>query len=223
MRALTFSASIGRLHQSSQGNPMSRRTNRTAFIALSLCCLAVGVHAADRSRVVNEGGIRDEWTFADGVKPVAPALTQEMKDSTASVCVALGYAISPEGKTGDFTVLKTFTSAEGKTPEGYFDQYAASGANALSQWAFKPLPQVEKPQRTVTVATLTFRGKDAMDPAMLRSKCQISDLAAELQAAGHRNVDRDVLRRDMERATRASDASRSMINNPAEAQGHPIR
>jgi hypothetical protein len=62
-----------------------------------------------------------------------------------------------------------------------------------------------------------------MDPAMLRSKCQISDLAAELQAAGHRNVDRDVLRRDMERATRASDASRSMINNPAEAQGHPIR
>jgi len=85
MRALTFSASIGRLHQSSQGNPMSRRTNRTAFIALSLCCLAVGVHAADRSRVVNEGGIRDEWTFADGVKPVAPALTQAMKDSTATV------------------------------------------------------------------------------------------------------------------------------------------
>src|SRR4249919_4393648 len=110
MRALTFSASIGRSNQSSQGNSMSRRTNRTAFVALSLCCLAVGAHAADRSRVVNEGGIRDAWMLADGAKIAAPALTPEMKDSPASVCVALGYSINPEGKTGDFTVLKTWTS-----------------------------------------------------------------------------------------------------------------
>jgi len=194
---------------------MSRRNVRSALVALSLCCLAVGAHAADRSRVVNEGGIRDAWMLADGAKIAAPALTPEMKDSPASVCVALGYSINPEGKTGDFTVLKTWTSQQGKIPEGYYDQYTTSAAGALSQWAFKPRPEVEKPQRTVTVATLTFIGKDAMDRAALAGNCKITDLAAELQDAGHKNADRDQLRREMERSNRASTANNSMISNPA--------
>lgn len=202
---------------------MSRRNVRSALVALSLCCLAVGAHAADRSRVVNEGGIRDQWMLADGLKLAPPGLTPEMKDASNSVCVALGYSISPEGKTGDFTVLKTWTSQQGKIPEGYYDQYTTSAAGALSQWAFKPRPEVEKAQRTVTVATMTFVGKDAMDRAALAANCKIADLAAELQDAGHKNVDRDLLRREMERNTRAAEASNSMIQNPAQAQGRPIR
>ncbi|UHQ20890.1 hypothetical protein LVB87_07075 [Lysobacter sp. KIS68-7] len=203
---------------------MSRRNARSALVALSLCCLALGAHAADRSRVVNEGGIRDQWMLADGVKLAAPGFTPEMKDAGNSVCVAIGYSISPEGKTGDFTVLRTWTSQQGKIPEGYYDQYTASAAGALSQWAFKPRPEVEKAQRTVTVATMTFVGKDAMDRSALASNCKIADLAAALQEAGHKNVDRDQLRRELERSNRASTANNSMISNPAQSlSSSPVR
>jgi hypothetical protein len=193
------------------------------ILALSLCALAAAAHAGDRTRVVNEGGIRDQWMLADGVKLVAPGYPVEFKDRGDNVCVAIAYAIKPDGTTSDFALLKQWTSAGDAEPvQGYFDAFAAAGAGALSQWRFKPRPEVTDPQRTVTVATLHFTGKEAMDLAALRSHCQISDLAAVIQEARHKTVDRDRLRRDMEAQQRAAAAGASMISNPGASQGRPI-
>jgi hypothetical protein len=193
---------------------MSRTFRRTALV-LSLCCIAAGAVAADRTRIVNEGGIRDQWMLADGVTLAAPGYPAEFKERGDNVCVAIGYAIDPKGNTSDFTLLKQWSSAGSNEPEkGYFSSYAAAGVGALSQWKFKPRPEVETPQRTVTVATLTFTGKQKMDPAALRANCHISDLAGAIQQAANENVNNGRLRRDMERNARNYNASGSMVQNP---------
>jgi hypothetical protein len=197
---------------------------RIALLALSLCTVAAAAQAADRTRVVNEGGIRDQWMLADGIKLAAPGYPAQFKDRGDNVCVAVAYAIKPDGTTGDFAVVKEWSSAEdaAKT-KGYFDAFAQAGAGALSQWKFKPRPEVTDPQRTVTVATMHFTGKQALDVAALRSHCQVSDLAAAIQDAKHESTDRDRLRRDMERSARQGVASGAMVSNPGAAQGVPIR
>ena len=197
---------------------------RVALLALSLCTIVVAAQAADRTRIVNEGGIRDQWMLADGVKLAAPGYPADYKERGDNVCVAVAYAIKPDGTTSDFAVLKEWSSApEAASTIGYFDAFAQAGAGALAQWKFKPRPEVTDPQRTVTVATLHFSGKQAMDVAALRSHCQISDLAATIQDAKHERTDRDHTRRDMERAARQGASSGSMINDPGAAQGRPIR
>ena len=199
---------------------MSIRTYGCLLLALG--CVAAA-QAADRTRVVNEGGIRNEWMLADGVKLAAPGYPSEFKDRGDNVCVAIAYAIQPDGTTTDFALLKQWSSAsDADAAKGYYDAFASAGAGALSQWKFKPRPEVTSPQRTVTVATLHFTGKDPMDIAALRSHCQISDLASVIRDAGHK-AERDRMRRDMESQTRAAAASGNMVSNPAAAQGKPIR
>jgi len=197
---------------------------RVALLALSLCTIVAAAQAADRTRVVNEAGIRDQWMLADGIKLAAPGYPAAWKERGDSVCVAVAYAIKPDGTTTDFAVLKEWSSAEdAASTKGYFDDFAQAGAGALSQWKFKPRPEVTDPQRTVTVATMHFTGKQAMDVAALRSHCQISDLAAAIQDAKHEVTDRDHTRRDMERAARQGAASGAMVSNPAAALGQPVR
>jgi hypothetical protein len=202
---------------------MSARILPRLLLTLSLCGLVAAAAAADRTRVVNEGGIRDQWMLADGIKLAAPGYPAEFKDRGDNVCVAIAYAIKPDGSTSDFALLKQWSSAGDKEPvKGYFDAFATAGAGALSQWKFKPRPEVAEPQRTVTVATLHFTGKEPMDLAALRSHCLVSDLAAVIQEAKHKSTDRDRLRRDMEAHHRASMANGALISNPGAAQGRPI-
>lgn len=193
---------------------MSRLTR--IAVASTLCCIAFTALAADKSRIANEGAIADEWMLAPGTKLAAPGYTTEMKESGDNVCVALGYSILPDGKTSDFTVLRTWTSRQ-DPPKDYFRSYSAAAAGAVSQWAFQPRPEVTAPRRTVTVATLTFRGNNEAMDAGLASRCKITDLAAELQSANHKNVNSAQLRRDMEAANRASNANSSQVNNPGQS------
>jgi hypothetical protein len=193
------------------------RIRRTTLV-LSLCCIASAA-AADRNRIVNEGGIRDQWMLADGVALAVPGYPAEFKERADNVCVAIGYSIDPRtGNTGDFILLKQWSSAGAEPEKGYFDAYAASAAGALAQWKFKPRPEVSKPQRTITVATMTFTGKEKMDPAMLRANCAVSDLATAIQSANNDNLkNRNRLRRDMEQTLRNANAAQSLINNPVQS------
>lgn len=161
---------------------MGRRILRPLF-ALSLSMLACAAIAEQRPRVADEGAIRDEWMLAEGVQLAAPGYPAKYKDRGDSVCVAIGYSIDPKtGQTGELTLLKKWTSAGKSEPEkGYFDAYIASASAALSQWKFQPRPEVTAPRRTVTVATMTFNGKDGTPPAALRANCAIKNLAAFLQ------------------------------------------
>ncbi len=196
---------------------MSRNT-RSALVALSLCCLALSAHAGDKKpRIADEGSIGGEWKLAESMKTLpAPGYPETMKERGDSVCVAIGYSIDPTGKTGDFTLLKSWSSGM-DLPKDYFDPYSAAAAGALSQWAFAPRAEVQNPQRTITVATMTFRGKDKMDGTQLAANCRIENLAAMLNEAGNK-AGKDLIRREMERDSRAAEANRSMMNNPAQGR-----
>ena len=201
---------------------MFRPSSRTALV-LSLCCLSAGAFAAEKTRVVNEGGIRDAWMLADGVKLVSPGYPAQFQARGDDVCIALAYAINPDGTTGDFALLREWSSAPGaKDEQGYFDTFASAGAVALSQWKFKPRPEVARPQRTVTVATLHFLGKGSVELPALRANCQIGDLAAVIAEARNSPAERERLRRDMERANREASAAQSQVSNPAGSLGKPI-
>jgi hypothetical protein len=201
---------------------MSRILRRTALV-LSLYCIAAGAMAGDRTRIANEGAIRDEWMLADTMKTLpTPGYPAEYKDRGDNVCVAVGYAIDPKtGKTSDFTLLEKWSSAGEEPVEGYFSVFATAAVGALSQWEFKPRPDVTDPRRTVTVATMTFTGKQKMDGAALRAHCRIDDLAATLRDAATRNAKDDRLRRDMEQSTRNANAGQAMISNPGQSTSTP--
>jgi hypothetical protein len=195
---------------------LSTTTTLAGTLLAAVC--AISAHAADPVRIANEGAIRDQWTLADGVKLVAPSYPAAFADKGDNVCVALGYLIKPDGSTGEFALLKAWASstAEKEPVDGFFDSFARAGAGALSQWRFKPLPEVSVPRPTYTVATLHFIGKQATDIGALTSHCRIPDMQAFVQEQKTSNYKRNPSGRvDIERYNREYSASRAMVENPA--------
>lgn len=196
---------------------MAESSSKTWVAAVLIGLLPMAGAAADRVRIVNEGGIGDRWMLADGVKLVAPGYPAAFTARGDNVCMAIGYAIRADGTTSDFSVLKSWTHSTGeKEPvEGFWDAFAQAGAGALSQWKFKPRPEVNSPEALYTVATLSFMGREATDAAVLRSHCSISDLAALVQKqkwdkyqAGNRE------KNEMERFRRAQGTAGAMVERP---------
>lgn len=195
----------------------TRRSLIPALIAVALGLAGVANAQEDsKIRVVNEGGIRDEWMLADGVKLGAPGYPGSFAARGDNVCLAMGYRINPDGTTGEFTMLKGWSSSGGdKEPaEGFWDAYSQAAAGALSQWRFKPRPEIGTAHAVDTVATLTFMGKQAQDPAELRARCKVTDLVALIEQAKETRADRsDINRHQVERAYRQQTRS-EMIRTP---------
>jgi len=188
---------------------------RIVVAGVLLSLVAAAALAEDRVRIVNEGGIRDQWMLADGIKLAAPGYPADFAERGDSVCVAIGYAIQPDGTTSDFALLKNWNSSSGeKEPEdGYWDAFTQAGAGALAQWKFKPRPEVTEPKATYTVATMHFMGKTAVDAGALRGHCAITDLAALIK---RNKRDTDLIREKnkLDRAENAARARQSMIATP---------
>lgn len=175
----------------------------SAFVAcITLAAVAAPGLAADKVRVVNEGGIKDQWTLAEGAKLAAPGYPAALVEQGDNVCLALGYAIKPDGTTSDFSVVKSWSSGGEKQSDAYWDAFAQASAAAVSQWKFAPRPEVADPQPTYTVATMQFMGKQAMDGAELRGHCRVDDLAAQLKRNERNNPMNSQVRRDIEQAER---------------------
>lgn len=196
---------------------MKRLNPRALAIAALAGICTIPIHAADRMRVVNEGGIRDQWMLADGVQLAAPGYPAAFAGRGDNVCVAVGYAIKPDGTTSDFTLLKAWTSSTGeKEPvAGFWDAFAQTSAGALSQWRFKPRPGISSPRPTYTVATMHFMGKHATDAAGLQNRCRISDLPTFVQNQKSKRYQRGTLERnEIERLRRTQEAGAAMVQNP---------
>ena len=159
---------------------MSLKTSLAFAITL---LLASGAQAQERVRIVNEGGIRGEWTLAPGAKLSAPGYPGAFAKTGDDVCLAVGYRIQPDGSTSDFSLLKSWSSrsGEGEAVEGYWDAFSQASVAALQQWKFAPRPEVGTPIKVDTVATMTFTGLQSVDAATLRGKCKIEDLTAFLE------------------------------------------
>lgn len=150
-----------------------------ALFALLMFLWCAPAFAADMIRVVNEGGIRDEWTLPAGFKLALPAYPPQHAGQQAEACVAIGYLINPDGSTSDFALLKSWTSTNvpSRSEQEYWTAFAQASAQALSQWRFEPRPEVVAPRPVYTVATLLF----AAHTPQLRARCAIPDLAAKLR------------------------------------------
>lgn len=155
---------------------MTRRRALSALLMLSWCAPALG---ADLIRVVNEGGIRDEWTLPAGVQLPIPTYPSAYAAERAEACVAIGYLVRPDGTTSDFALLKSWSSknVSGRSAQEYWSAFAQAAAQALSQWRFEPRPEIRTARPVYTVATLLFAAKSPQ----LRDRCAIPDLAAKLR------------------------------------------
>lgn len=178
-------------------------------------------HAADDTRIVNEGRIGDQWMLADGVKLAAPGYPAAFADKGDNVCIAMGYLIKPDGSTGDFALLRAWTSsnadkdADKEPVAGFWEAFSQAGVGALSQWRFKPRPEVSAVRPTYTVATLHFMGKQAADVGELRDHCKISDLPTFVQREKSDKYQRGSLEKlELERYRRWQDDRHTMVENP---------
>lgn len=186
--------------------------NKVLFIAIAML-LSQGARAQDRVRIVNEGGIRSDWTLAPGATLSAPGYPGAFAKSGDDVCVAVGYRIQPDGSTSDFSLLKAWSSrsGEGEAVDGYWDAFAQASVAALQQWKFAPRPEVGTPGKVDTVATMTFNGLQSVDAATLRGKCKIEDLAAFLEQVKVDMAKRsDLNRHQLDQAYRAQTRTESM-------------
>lgn len=140
--------------------------------------------AADKYKIVNEGGIREDWAAADGAKFTAPGYPAVFAPRGDDVCLAMGYAIQADGTTDDFAIVKAWSSSRGEEEpvEGFWQAFEQAGATALSGWKFKPRVN-NRSVPTYTVATLIFQGKGLVNMAELRGRCAVSDLKTAVQHA----------------------------------------
>lgn len=199
---------------------MNNRSKSLMAAALCLALAATAAVAAKRVRIANEGEIRDQWMLADGVTLAAPGYPAAFAERGDNVCVAMGYSIKPDGTTSDFSLLKAWSSStQDKEPTpGFWDAFSQASASALSQWKFKPKPEVGTPSRTYTVATMHFVGKQATDAAGLRSNCAIPDLAAYIQQQkADRFATGTIEKQQLENFRRAQQGQSRMNENPGRA------
>jgi len=188
----------------------------TLMVGVVVAVVAAPGLAGEKVRIVNEGGIKDQWMLAEGVKLAAPGYPAALVERGDNVCIALGYAIKPDGTTSDFSIVKSWSSS-GRQSDQYWDAFAQASAGAVSQWAFAPRPEVAEPQLTYTVATMQFMGKQAMDGAELRGHCRVDNLAAELKRGKRNNPMNGQVRRDIEQAER----NRSALGNTPPVRPRP--
>ena len=122
-------------------------------LALVVSSLAVSAAASDKYKIVNEGGIREDWAAGDGAKFNAPGYPAAFASRGDDVCLAMGYAIKADGTTADFSIVKVWSNSGGQDqPDaGFWEAFSQAGAAALSQWKFQPRAGSAVP--TYTVAT----------------------------------------------------------------------
>lgn len=150
---------------------------RVLGIVLALVA-SMNALAADKIRIVNEGGIRDAWMLAPGAMLPAPAYPKAYEANKAEACVAIGYLLNADGTTSDFAMLNAWSAAEPKRDrDAYWTTFAQDASNALALWKFVPRPEVASPKQVYTVATFLFA---SANPAELRKRCAIPNLGMRL-------------------------------------------
>lgn len=144
-----------------------------ALLAVSLPCVA-----GNPIRIVGEGGTRELWTPASGVRFAMPAYPAAYAGNPESVCVAMGYLLNADGHASDFALLKSWSSGnEPRSQAGFWRAFAEAASGALAQRRMVPRAGIASPEPVYTVATFAFGPGEA---AGVREHCAISDLSARL-------------------------------------------
>lgn len=171
------------------------------FVALVLCLASAKALGQKEPRIANEGTIGDKWMLADGTTLATATYPPAFASQGENVCIALGYLIAEDGGTSDFRVLKQWRSGSGEQEpaDGFWKAFAQASADTVSQWRFKPRPEVEVARPTYTVATLGFNGSKDANLAGVLAHCKTTDLAGLLQRIKSEDYRRgDVIKHEQE-------------------------
>ena len=214
---------------------MDRHIANAMMVAIvaSLAATAGAAELDPNLAIVDEGQLGASWSVAEGATIAAPGYPQQFADTGREVCMAFGYLVNPDGTTTDYKVLTQWNSLTGSNePEfGFWDAFSQSAAQAVSQWKFQPREGVT-PEATYTVATLGWQSGAAGDPAAVRARCKVDDLATVLRGDRRTGLNDHLIDREyraenryLSRAVetpRTFTTSTSQSSPPATASSRPV-
>lgn len=165
--------------------------------------------AADRRLIIVSEGVSRDWQRATGTVATVPGYPPVVADRSADVCVGIGYLIGKDGLPSEFTVLKTWSSAQPDAKKTLgLDPFTQSAVGTVQGWRFEPVAGKRSPKPNYTAATFAFSSKPATDKGELIGRCKVSDLPsfiAEAQAEAFKrgNINKGLI-----------DRSQSLIETP---------
>jgi len=201
---------------------MNTFRSRVSVVLLSLVIVA-SVQAAERIRIVSEGGLDKDWVPAGNAPLAKAAYPAQLKDRSRDICVNLGYQVNKDGSTSDFSVMRAWSSEnpEADAAPDAVDAFVQSAAAAVSQWRFERTPAASKNSVAYTSATLAFVGDKGGDAEQLRQRCAIPDLRSFITKAQNDAFKRgDVQKARLENYQRENPAALMIEANNAARQGN---
>ena len=150
---------------------------RRPLLLAAMAAIVLPVSAVERIPIADEGAITDRWSAVPGTL-FAPAYPEAYAAEQEQVCVAIGYLLNADGRTSDFSLLKSWSSgSNARSRNEFWEAFATDASRALSMWQFRPKPGVASPQPVYTVATFVF---GPGTPAETKAHCAIPDLTQRL-------------------------------------------
>jgi len=149
------------------------------------------------------------------------ALSRGIRNRGFSVCTAVAYRINADGTTSDFALVDAWTGNPDPR-SNWQEAFSKASVVALAQWKFQPRPDVATARPTVTVATMTFVGKQGEDTADLRARCAIEDLATTLIELKNKGLPDDLNYTQFDREMRERRAGALTLMQRARERSMPV-
>ncbi len=159
-------------------------SSRQCISAILISLVAVAAaSAADRVRIVSEGGINKDWEPVGAAPLAKAAYPAQEKNRARNVCVNLGYQLNKDGKTSDFSVIRAWSSDTPDTDAATdtVEPYVQAAAAAVATWHFQPTAGAKNNRVLYTSASMAFVGDSGGDPAEVRKRCEVPELRAYIE------------------------------------------
>ena len=148
--------------------------------AMVLVMAGAAVAGQPQVRVIDEGKLDTVGLSMSARSPAAgyPAAYATSKDD---VCVAIGYTVNADGYTGNFRLLRAWSSERSRAENDprYLEAFTAAATEAVSHWRY---PAHGASPLIATAATITFEGSGTAK--RLADRCKINQLAEHYRATG---------------------------------------
>lgn len=150
------------------------------FAAVVMVVAGAAVAEQSQVRIVDEGkldavGLSMSARSPDAAYPAAYATSKD------DVCVAIGYTVNADGSTGNFRLLRAWSSdrSRAESDARYLDAFTMAATEAVSQRRYRAQ---EASPLVATAATITFEGSGTAN--RLADRCKVNQLADYYRVAG---------------------------------------
>ena len=150
--------------------------NAIRFSVGCAALLAAGIADAGRTTIVNEQDAVQSWKPDPAQQRFAAGYPSTAANPRSDACVTIGYLISKDGSTSNFTELKSWNSAyPGREPKPAESQpYVQIAAAVVSRTKYVSVQPKARP--VYTASTFVFNGSKSGGDDGIRAHCRIEDL-----------------------------------------------